>query len=60
MDSSRIEAHLGWKPRHDLAHGLKKTVRWYLENRGWVDGILKQQNYQGWMEENYTNRKGSQ
>ena len=59
MDSSLINKRLGWKPRHNLAQGLHDTVHWYLENQRWVEGILKQQNYQGWMDTNYTNRKGS-
>ena len=24
---------LGWKPKIDLKEGLKRTVRWYLENK---------------------------
>lgn len=30
---------LGWKPKVSLEEGLKKTVRWYLENRSWVKKI---------------------
>jgi dTDP-glucose 4,6-dehydratase len=59
MDSSRIATHLGWKPRHDLAQGLEKTVRWYLEHPQWVAHLQAGQNYQGWIETNYANRKGT-
>lgn len=29
IDCSKIKKELGWKPRHSLAMGLKKTVDWY-------------------------------
>ena len=36
IDPSRIGAELGWRPSVTLAEGLKKTVRWYLENDVWL------------------------
>ena len=39
IDSSKLEAELGWKPRMPLLEGLEDTVRWYVENRDWVEGI---------------------
>jgi dTDP-glucose 4,6-dehydratase len=39
IDSSKLEAELGWKPRMALEQGLEETVRWYVENYGWVEGI---------------------
>lgn len=39
MDSSRIEAELGWKPRETFASGLRKTVEWMLDNRTWWERI---------------------
>ncbi|MGE3843861.1 MAG: dTDP-glucose 4,6-dehydratase [Vicinamibacterales bacterium] len=35
IDASRIRHELGWDPRHDLAAGLERTVRWYLDNLEW-------------------------
>ena len=29
---SKIRAHLGWSPRHDLESGLRKTVEWFKLN----------------------------
>ena len=40
IDSSRIERELGWRPRESFETGLKRTVAWYLENRGWWERIL--------------------
>ncbi|MCC6787480.1 MAG: dTDP-glucose 4,6-dehydratase [Hyphomonadaceae bacterium] len=35
IDSSKIQNELGWRARDDFATGLRKTVRWYLENEAW-------------------------
>jgi dTDP-glucose 4,6-dehydratase len=39
IDSSKLERELGWKPSMPLAEGLEDTVRWYVDNYGWVEGI---------------------
>jgi dTDP-glucose 4,6-dehydratase len=36
IDARKIASELGWKPRESFESGLKKTVRWYLENREWA------------------------
>ena len=41
IDSSRVRRELGWQPKLDLREGLGRTVRWYLENRWWWQGIRK-------------------
>ena len=35
IDASKIERELGWRPRETFETGLRKTVRWYLENEAW-------------------------
>ncbi|RAK59233.1 dTDP-glucose 4,6-dehydratase [Phenylobacterium hankyongense] len=39
IDASKLKAELGWEPRMPLLEGLEDTVRWYVENADWVDGI---------------------
>ena len=39
IDSSRVRRELGWRPAVDLDEGLGRTVRWYLENRWWWQGV---------------------
>ena len=39
LDSGRVRRELGWRPTVDLHEGLGRTVRWYLENRWWWQGI---------------------
>lgn len=35
IDPARIRAELGWRPSVTLEQGLRKTVRWYLDNAAW-------------------------
>jgi len=39
VDSGRVHRELGWRPTLGLHEGLGRTVRWYLENRWWWQGI---------------------
>ncbi len=59
MDSTKINRELGWSPRHTLETGLRKTVRWYLDNLAWVERITARQTYQDWMRKNYSERGGN-
>jgi len=43
IDSSRIQKELGWQPEQTFTSGLEKTVRWYLTNQKWVDGVMRSQ-----------------
>jgi dTDP-glucose 4,6-dehydratase len=42
-------------PRHDLDSGLRATVRWFLENRAWVESV-RTGSYRDWIDKNYGNR----
>jgi dTDP-glucose 4,6-dehydratase len=39
IDSAKARRELNWRPRQDLAAGLRKTVAWYLDNSGWVERV---------------------
>jgi dTDP-glucose 4,6-dehydratase len=40
IDARRARAELGWAPQEDFQSGFRKTVRWYLDNPDWIQGIL--------------------
>ncbi|MCU0733676.1 MAG: dTDP-glucose 4,6-dehydratase [Hyphomonas sp.] len=40
IDASKIDRELGWRPKETFDSGLRKTVMWYLENRGWWQRVL--------------------
>ncbi len=39
IDFTKIQQELGWQPQEDIESGLRKTVRWYLENRSWCQQV---------------------
>ena len=55
IDARKIERELGWKPLETFETGIRKTVKWYLENQGWVSSV-QSGNYRQWVEKNYAGR----
>ncbi|MEB3335056.1 MAG: dTDP-glucose 4,6-dehydratase [Cyanobacteriota bacterium] len=47
IDPGRIEAELGWQPRHSFEAGLAETVAWYLAHQGWCAAVRERARYQG-------------
>lgn len=39
IDSSKLRSELGWQPSVQFEQGLERTVRWYLDNGEWLDGV---------------------
>ena len=40
IDPTKIHNELGWLPGTSFDEGIRKTVRWYLDNRSWWEDIL--------------------
>jgi dTDP-glucose 4,6-dehydratase len=55
VDCSRIERELGWRAKESFESGLGKTIRWYLDNRQWVESV-KSGTYRDWMIRQYNCR----
>ena len=53
MDAGKIERELGWRPKETLGSGLRKTVRWYLENDDWVAAVTNG-SYRQWIATHYS------
>jgi dTDP-glucose 4,6-dehydratase len=43
IDPSRIREELGWRPSVTVEEGLRRTVRWYLDNEAWWRPLLTRQ-----------------
>jgi dTDP-glucose 4,6-dehydratase len=41
IDSSRAQKELGWEKSISFAEGLKETIKWYNDNKGWWEKLLK-------------------
>jgi len=55
IDASKIERELGWRPAETFESGLRKTVRWYLDNAAWVERVQTGA-YREWVSANYGQR----
>ena len=43
IDPTRIRTELGWRPSVTLQEGLRRTVRWYLDNEAWWRPLQERQ-----------------
>jgi dTDP-glucose 4,6-dehydratase len=53
MDARKMERELGWKPKETFESGIRKTVRWYLENEEWVRDVTNG-GYRQWIATHYS------
>jgi dTDP-glucose 4,6-dehydratase len=53
MNISKIEAELGWQPKETFETGIRKTIRWYIENESWIEGVTSGA-YRHWMAKQYS------
>jgi len=59
IDPSKIYNELGWQPVTSFDEGIKKTIKWYIENKKWWENIIsgEYQNYYIKMYSNRTNKR---
>lgn len=55
INPDKIHRELGWLPETKFADGIKKTIRWYLENKIWWERIVSGE-YQQYYQKMYENR----
>jgi len=55
IDSSKLQADLGWKPSLQFEEGLEKTVDWFLTNEEWLQSVTSG-NYQSYYNDQYGKR----
>ena len=55
IDPTKIHNELGWLPETKFDSGIKKTIKWYLDNRKWWEDIVSGE-YQSYYEKMYGNR----
>ncbi len=55
IDPEKIKNELGWYPETAFEVGIEKTIRWYLANEAWMNGVTSGA-YQKYYEEMYKNR----
>lgn len=55
IDSTKLQNELGWTPSLQFEEGLRKTVKWYLENEEWLDNVTSG-DYLKYYNKQYSNR----
>lgn len=55
INPTKIHNELGWLPETKFKDGIKKTIKWYLENQDWWEKIVSGE-YQGYYEKMYGDR----
>ena len=47
IDPNKIKSELGWYPETKFEDGIKMTIKWYIENKEWMDNVTsgEYQNY---------------
>jgi len=55
IDPTKIHDELGWLPETKFEDGIKKTIRWFLENKEWWEAIISGE-YQNYYKQMYGNR----
>ncbi len=52
IDARKLERDLGWRPAETFETGIRKTVRWYLDNADWVARVQSGA-YKDWLSTQY-------
>ncbi|HZR02082.1 MAG TPA: dTDP-glucose 4,6-dehydratase [Burkholderiales bacterium] len=52
IDSTKLQRELGWRPTETFETGIRKTVRWYLDNADWVREVTSGA-YREWIGKHY-------
>lgn len=56
IDPAKIHGELGWLPETKFEDGIKRTIKWYLENKDWWETIISGE-YQDYYEKMYGDRQ---
>ena len=40
IDNTKITTQLGWEPSYTFEEGIKETIEWYVNNKGWIENIV--------------------
>ncbi len=52
IDPAKVRGELDWQPAETFASGLRRTIRWYLDNAKWLESVASK-DYQKWISLQY-------
>ncbi|AWZ49460.1 dTDP-glucose 4,6-dehydratase [Clostridiaceae bacterium 14S0207] len=56
IDPEKIKNSLGWYPETHFEEGIIKTIKWYLDNKEWIENVTSGQ-YENYYKEMYGDRE---
>lgn len=57
IDATKIRRELGWQPKYNYDTGIRETIRWYLSNQKWMNGVTTGE-YKHYYNKRYGNQVG--
>ena len=57
LDASKARRELRWEPQVTFTNGLESTIRWYQQNRSWIESA-RNRSYQDYYAQMYGKREG--
>ncbi len=55
IDASKLMSSSSWKPSVTFEEGIEKTIKWYVDNRAWLDAVCSG-SYRAYYEKMYSRR----
>jgi dTDP-glucose 4,6-dehydratase len=55
LETSKVRSEIGWKPELPFREGIERTVKWYMDNRQWLDEVRSGE-YRRYYEKWYSDR----
>jgi len=52
INCDKIKRELSWRQKFNFEEGLDMTIKWYMDNKGWVDRVRSGE-YRKWIDKNY-------
>jgi len=53
IDFTKLNQELNWRPEASFETGIRETIKWYMDNRRWVERVISGE-YQTWIKTHYT------
>jgi len=52
INADKIKRELGWKPRYSFEEAIEETIKWYINNKQWVERVETGE-YKEWLKKHY-------
>lgn len=55
INCDKLKGSLGWSCKYNFQEGLNQTIKWYMNNKDWVERVRSGE-YKEWIDRNYASR----